>query len=197
MKTLALFDFDGTITTKDTFTSFVKFYHGNAKFAAGFAFFSPLLVLMKLGLYDNELVKNMVFSYFFKGENEHDFNEKCRAFCTTKLPSLIREGALEQINSHSENDDEIVIVSASPQNWIIPWAKPLGIDVISTQIAIEDGKLTGMLGSKNCYGPEKVVRIKKEIVLSDYDQIEAYGDSRGDKEMFEIANKSTYKPFRD
>ena len=112
MKTLALFDFDGTITTKDTFTSFVKYYHGSVKFTAGFAFFSPLLVLMKLGVYDNELVKNMVFSYFFKGEDEHEFNEKCTRYCTEVLPNLIRDGAIEQINSHSENDDKIVIYYA-------------------------------------------------------------------------------------
>ena len=167
MKTLALFDFDGTITTKDTFTSFVKYYHGSVKFTAGFAFFSPLLVLMKLGVYDNELVKNMVFSYFFKGEDEHEFNEKCTRYCTEVLPNLIRDGAIEQINSHSENDDKIVIVSASPENWIIPWAKPMGIHVISTLVATKNGKLTGLLGSKNCYGPEKVVRIRKDINLSD------------------------------
>jgi len=196
MKTLALFDFDGTITTRDTFTSFVKFYHGSVKFTAGFLFFSPLLALMKLGVYDNGLVKNMVFSYFFKGEEEHKFNEKCRSYCTTVLPSLIREGAIDQIYDHTENNNKIVIVSASPENWIIPWAKPLGIDVISTLVEIKDGKLTGLLGSKNCYGPEKVVRINKQLSLSEYDQIEAYGDSRGDKEMFEIATKSSYKPFR-
>lgn len=196
MKTLALFDFDGTITSQDSFTSFVKFYHGRAKFAAGFLFFSPILLLMKLGVYDNGLVKNMVFSFFFKGESEEHFNEKCQRYCIEVLPNLIRDGALKQINKHSENGDRIVIVSASPENWIIPWATPLGIEVISTLVATNDGKLTGQLGSKNCYGPEKVVRIKKHLSLADYGQIEAYGDSRGDKEMFDIANESSYKPFR-
>lgn len=197
MKTLALFDFDGTITTKDSFTSFVKFYHGNAKFALGFLFFSPLLVLMKLGVFDNGLVKNMVFSYFFKGENEQEFNEKCSTYCNEVLPELIRDGAVGQIKTHSKNGDKIIIVSASPENWITPWAADFGIDVISTRVGVVDKTLTGFLASKNCYGPEKVLRIKKQINLTDYDNIIAYGDSQGDREMFELAEKSFYKPFRN
>ena len=60
-----------------------------------------------------------------------------------------------------------------------------------------DKTLTGFLASKNCYGPEKVLRIKKQINLTDYDNIIAYGDSQGDREMFELAEKCFYKPFRN
>jgi HAD superfamily hydrolase (TIGR01490 family) len=197
MKTLALFDFDGTITTQDTFTSFVKFYHGTPKFLAGFLFFSPVLILMKMGLLDNGQVKNMVFSYFFKGVNIESFNTKCSEYCKTTLPRLIRLKAVEKIKEHQKNGDEIFIISASPENWITPWAEGFGIKVISTQIEVNNDSLTGRLASNNCYGPEKVVRIKKELDLSGYNQIVAYGDSRGDREMFELAGESFYKPFRD
>tara|TARA_B100000508_G_scaffold124704_1_gene108192 strand:- start:42421 stop:43014 length:594 start_codon:yes stop_codon:yes gene_type:complete len=195
--TLALFDFDGTITQSDSFTSFVKFYHGTSKFLLGFIFFSPILILMKLGVVGNGLVKNMVFSYFFKGASENQFNEQCQHYSLQVLPSLLRPKAIETLNSHLNNSDDVVIVSASPENWIMPWAIPQGIRVISTTVEVKDGFLTGMLSSKNCYGPEKVLRIKNALDLSQYKSIVAYGDSKGDREMLELANESHYKPFRN
>ena len=57
-------------------------------------------------------------------------------------------------------------------------------------------KITGNLISKNCYGPEKVTRILESYDLLKYDYIYAYGNSRGDYEMLELANEKFYKPFR-
>ena len=61
---------------------------------------------------------------------------------------------------------------------------------------MQDNIITGNFITKNCYGQEKVNRIKESYDLSKYDLIYAYGDSRGDKEMLELANNSFYKPFR-
>ena len=42
---LALFDFDGTITNRDSFIDFIKFAKGNLKFFQGFMILSPILIL--------------------------------------------------------------------------------------------------------------------------------------------------------
>ena len=79
-----------------------------------------------------------------------------------------------------------------------------------TQIEVIDGRLTGKFKSNNCYGEEKVHRICEALTTtaanaygtpslsfdrSQY-EIEAFGDSRGDKEMLAYADKGHYKPFR-
>ncbi len=87
------------------------------------------------------------------------------------------------------------IVSASPKNWIEPWAAPLGINVLSTNLEIKNGMITGKIEGKNCNGPEKVNRIKEHINLDSYDEIIAYGDTSGDLPMFEIATSTHFKPF--
>ena len=71
------------------------------------------------------------------------------------------------------------------------------MEVLGTQIEVEDGKLTGRFKSNNCYGAEKVRRIQEAISDRSLYEIEAFGDSRGDKEMLAFADQGHYKPFRE
>ena len=80
MKKIYAFDFDGTLTTKDTLLEFIRFAKGNVGLAVGFLYYSPLIILMKLHLYPNWKAKQQVFSYFFKGMNIDDFNALCIHF---------------------------------------------------------------------------------------------------------------------
>ena len=61
---------------------------------------------------------------------------------------------------------------------------------IGTKVEVDlDGKLTGRFLTKNCYGPEKVNRLLEiEPDRKNY-FLYAYGDSRGDKEMLECADR--------
>jgi phosphatidylglycerophosphatase C len=194
-KRLVLFDFDGTITTKDTFIEFIKFYHGPTKFAVGFALLSPALVAFKLKLLANWKAKEKVLSWFFKDASFQTFTTKCEAFTTDVLPKLIRPKALEAIREMEKNY-EIVVVSASAENWVSPWCRANNLNLLATTLEVVDGKLTGKIKGKNCFGIEKVNRIKEKYDLVSYTEILAYGDSSGDKEMFELAHKHFYKPFR-
>ena len=85
-KVLALFDLDGTITTKDTFLEFIKYYHGSAKFYLGFLLTSPWLFFFKAGIIPNWRAKEKVLEYFFKGESTHDFQQRGKKFSTEVLP---------------------------------------------------------------------------------------------------------------
>ena len=73
---LALFDFDGTLTRRDTFLEFIRFCFGSGRLYAGLLLFSPLLILMKLHLYPNGKAKQQVFSHFFQGMDEHRFENR-------------------------------------------------------------------------------------------------------------------------
>ena len=60
--TIAAFDFDGTITTKDTLFDFVKFHVGSKNFYKGLIFLSPILILYKLGFIRNDIAKQKLFT---------------------------------------------------------------------------------------------------------------------------------------
>jgi phosphatidylglycerophosphatase C len=195
-KRLVLFDFDGTITTKDTFIEFLIFYKGMTKFLAGMAIMSPYLALFKLKLIPNWKAKEKVITHFLGGESLENLRAKCNEFSEQVLPSLIRPGAIQTINQYKSESSTVAVVSASAEDWVEPWCRKQGILCIATQLEIENGRVTGKLCGPNCYGPEKVNRIQKQFILKEFEEIVAYGDSSGDKEMFGIAHQYHYKPFR-
>ena len=195
-KRIAFFDFDGTITTKDTFLEFIKFCKGNLRFYTGMLLNLHYLVAFKLKIIPNQKAKEKVLEHFFKGMPAEEFKNLCHQFSQQALPKLIRPKAIEEIKKLQAEDYALVIVSASPQNWILPWAESMNLPVLASCLELNDGKVTGKLDGKNCRGAEKVRRITEKYVMSDYETIYAYGDSSGDLEMLKLATKAHYKPFR-
>lgn len=63
-RVVVTFDFDGTITRKDTLLEFIKFVKGESAFYGGLLRYAPLLVAYKLGVYPNWKVKQKFFSHF-------------------------------------------------------------------------------------------------------------------------------------
>ncbi len=192
---LALFDFDGTITTHDTLFEVIKFFKGNFSFWVGMVILLPDLVLYKLNLVSDRAVKEKVLNFFFNGVKLADFQKKCDDFCRSKLPSILRKEAMEKIAWHKQNNDRILVVSASAENWIAGWCRAMELDLIGTQLEVADGKITGRLASANCNGVEKINRIKGYLKLTDYATIYAYGNSSGDKPMLSLAEQPFYKKF--
>lgn len=196
MKSIAFFDFDGTITTKDTLLEFIKFCKGKLNFYKGFLLNSPYLVAYKAGIITNQKAKEKVLAYFFKNITVAELSRLADQFTQTVLPGLIRPKAMEEIARLQQQGTEIVIVSASPENWIKPWATKMGVHLIATNLVVNQDKLTGIINGNNCYGEEKVNRIKQLYDLTSYEIIYAYGDSSGDRPMLALANKPFYQPFR-
>ena len=112
MKKLYLFDFDGTLTYKDTMFLYLKFYNPS-KFKLQFIKHIPLFILLKLKLADAEKVKKSFISSILKGERKAKIESKSKAFFDTNFPDIFRENALEFIKNIDRNTTECYIVSAS------------------------------------------------------------------------------------
>lgn len=192
---LALFDFDGTLTTRDTFIEFLIFKKGIVRFAAGMLLLSPFLVLFRLKLIRNDDAKQRVMRFFFGGQPIDEFNRQCNAFATQSMPRYLRAIAMKKAQDHVDKGDKVIVVSASAENWVQPWCQDNGFDCIATRLEIKDGIVTGNIEGQNCYGPEKVNRIKEQIDISQFAEIFAYGDSRGDRELLELAHHKFYRKF--
>lgn len=194
-KGLALFDFDGTLTTHDTLLEIIKFQKGKGAFYLGFAVLLPVLILYKLKLIRNWRAKEMMLTYFFGDNSSNDFQRRCDDFIKNRLPQLLREEAVLKLEQHLKKNDRVIVVSASAYNWVEGWCKEKNIELIATRLQIKNNTITGKLDSLNCYGPEKASRIKSHLTLNEYTPIYAYGDSRGDKEMLALADQPFYRTF--
>ena len=199
MRKIYAFDFDGTLTTKDTLLEFIRFAKGSGQMFRGFLLFSPLLILMKLHLFPNWKVKQKIFSYFFKGMKIDDFNALCTRFAE-RNKHLLRPAGIEKVRQAiAEEHTTVLIISASIDNWVRPFFDEIDkkIQVLGTQIETKESRLTGQFTTKNCYGEEKVNRLTALYPHREAYYLIAFGDSRGDKELLAFADKGFYKPFRN
>jgi phosphatidylglycerophosphatase C len=193
---IAFLDFDGTITTRDTLLEFIKFSKGSFRFYLGFLINSPWLLTWKARIISNQKAKERMLTWFFGGMRLEAFEDDCKRFAATAIPGLIRPKALREIRLLQQKGVEVVIVSASPANWLQPWTDQLGVSLLATRLQTRNQTLTGKILDLNCHGDEKVRRIRESYDLSAYDNILAYGDSSGDKPMLALATNAFFKPFR-
>lgn len=192
---LSLFDFDGTITNKDSLAEFIQFAVSKAAYWKGLIVLFPTLACYMLKLIPNDLAKEKLISYFFKGWRIDKFQKIATRYSLEQIDQIVRPEAIAKIRWHQQQGHQVVIVTASIENWIKPWCDRYNIELIATRLETEGNRLTGKFYTKNCNSIEKVNRINEVYDLSKYEYIYAYGDTNGDKEMLSVADEQYYKLF--
>ena len=190
------FDFDGTITTRDTFLAFIRHAVGIFRFCSGMSVCAPVIAKMFLHLMQTQEAKEAVFTHFFKGMPIEKFNALCRDFAE-KNQHLIRPDALTCIKTALQRGESVLIVSASLENYIASFFEGTPVQIEATEVALDsENRLTGRFSGANCKGEEKVRRILARFPERTAYTLIAYGDSSGDREMLTFADESHFKPFR-
>lgn len=193
---LYIFDFDGTLTRRDSFIGLLAYSFGRKRLLRCLLRYSIDLVLMKLHLFPNGRAKELVFSYFFRGMKVEDFNALCARYAANNS-DILRASTLSILREALQRGEQCYVISASSAAWVEPMlAKAVpGVKVIGTQWAVRKGRLTGLMEGPNCYGSEKVVQLMMAVPDWQQRHIIAYGDSRGDKEIMQLANEKHYRDF--
>ena len=97
---LALFDFDGTLTTKDSLGVFLEYSVGKQKYILNMLRFVPYLLSWKMGIMRNDVAKKHLFKIFFNGMNETEFRELANRFAKEKLNEIIHDERVALLRSH-------------------------------------------------------------------------------------------------
>ncbi len=156
----------------------------------------PLLALYGARVVGNETHKMALFARAFRDMPADAFERWAHDFARSELPRMIRAEALERVRFHQERGDRVVLVSASPTDWIVPWAVSEGItEIIGNSAEVSDGRVTGRLAGANCYGREKVRRLLALNPERESYTLFAYGDGRGDRELLAAADHPYYRRF--
>lgn len=193
---VAVFDFDGTLTTRDSFLPFLCAAVGQFQFWLGLFILLPWLIGLALKIIPNGRVKEAFLTHFLAGWPEEKLHRVAQRFAVQKIPKMLRPEAVRRLEWHQSQGHKLVVLSASPEAYLVPWAQTMGFDtVIASRLEIQAGLLTGRLLGKNCYGQEKVERLKTGLGnLSDY-CLYAYGDSAGDLQLLAVADYPYYRNF--
>ena len=195
--TVAAFDFDGTLTRRDTLLPFLLHVLGAAAVMRHAFMLSPTLVGYGLGLIRNDVAKERVFVRCLAGMRIEELQQEAERFAAHTLPGLLRQEALQRLCWHRKQGHRCVAISASLELYVRPWALSAGFDdVIATHLeAREDGRVTGKLLGENCFGIEKVKRLEALLGPRNGYTLYAYGDSRGDKELLSAADHAYFRQF--
>jgi HAD superfamily hydrolase (TIGR01490 family) len=193
MPDLALFDFDGTITFSDTFTPFLHFASSPRHIAREYIRLAPKIIGYKLGLVPGTQMRELASRAALNGRPERELRALGAAYAERVLPGVIRPHALERIRWHQHRGDRVVVVSASLDLYVRPWAEALALGVIATDLRVEAGVVTGGYLEGDCSGLEKARRVKARYRLSDFSRIFAYGDTREDEALLALANERFFR----
>ena len=198
-----VFDFDGTITTRDTFALFLRYYAGTVRWAVNITKLLPTSAAYKLGRIDRHAVKRAVINRFFAGHSVAAVESRAAQFAQDVIPKLIRPDAQKRIkellNSPECGPESLYICSASIGPYLREWASSCGVheqNVMCTELAMVNGTIIEGISGYNVWGSNKVRRILDQFMPHSVRIIEAYGDTRGDREMLHAAEASFFQPFR-
>jgi phosphatidylglycerophosphatase C len=194
---VAAFDFDGTLTRHDTLFPFLLHVAGYVKLFNKIIYLSPILGAYALRLVRNDIAKVKVLRCFLAQMEMQQLQQLALSFAADKLPGMLREEAMQRLAWHQQQGHRCIIVSASLELYLRPWADKAGFDeVLGSRLEERaDGRTSGMLVGENCFGPEKMKRLEALLGNRDGYTLYAYGDSRGDKELLSAADYPYYKSF--
>jgi phosphatidylglycerophosphatase C len=195
---VAVFDFDGTLTKRDSFFPFLYWVAGPSVFWGGMASCSPALLAYFFRFWPNWRAKEAFLRHFLGNLTPEQLQLPAQQFALGGIPKLLRPEAVQRLRWHQEREHSIVVVSASLEDYLCPWAETMGIQrVLATRLEVQSGRYTGRIQGKNCHGPEKVERLQEYLGdLSRY-CLYAYGDTRGDSDLLAVATHSYYRTFKD
>jgi HAD superfamily hydrolase (TIGR01490 family) len=191
MKNLAVFDLDGTITTKDTMFEFIKYTHGTLHLCIALLYISPLYILTLLGVYQKEKMKEALLSFLYKNWLSEKITVMGNSFAEKQIPLMLNNDIYSKLLQHKENGDRVIILTASCSIWVEAWCKNEQLELISSILQIKNGVVTGKLYGLNCHGKEKVVRLAKYVNYKNYNMY-AYGNAPSDTPFIELANYKNY-----
>ncbi len=190
---LALFDFDGTITTRETFPDFIRRAIPPRRRALGTTLFAPLVIGYTLELVPVHALRAALVRYAFKNVPLAEVEAAGASLAADLLPTLVRPEMQARIDWHRGRGDTVLVVSGGFDVYLAPWCRAQGLDWICSSLAVRDGVLTGRYAGAQCVAEEKARRVRERYDLAGYRAIHAYGDTHEDHALLALADHATWR----
>lgn len=197
---VAAFDFDGTLTRRDTLMPFLLRGLGWRRFVLALLTCLPWLLGYALRLVANDVAKQKLLLVTLKGKSVEDLQRWTQGWMAHDFEASLRDWTLARLRWHQAQGHCCVIVSASPDIYLESVALELGCDgIVCTGMEILNGRLTGLMLTPNCHGEQKVLRLKAWMTgrfggdAADGLTLFAYGDTTGDLPMLRLASHAWYR----
>lgn len=190
---LALFDFDGTLTTRETMPEFMRRAVPPLRRALGMPVFAPMLAGYKLGLVSGTRIRDAIVAFGFRNVPVADVQAAGERFAAEFLSTVLRPEAMQRLAWHQARGDTVALVSGGLDAYLAPWCRQHGIELICSRLETRGERLTGRYHGAQCVGAEKARRVRERFDLAACEQCHAYGDTHEDEAMLALAHKRYYR----
>ncbi len=190
--TVAAFDFDATLTRRDSVVPFLRRIAGSGSLAVRLMRRTHRIA-PAIARRDRDQLRTLATESAFAGRSVADVERHAQEYGEMLARTGLRPDTAARLAWHRAEGHRVVIVSASYAHYLDVVGRELGVDaVLATQLEVCDGFCTGRLDGRNCRGPEKALRLglwfetlgveRASVILW------AYGDSTGDRELLAMAD---------
>jgi HAD superfamily hydrolase (TIGR01490 family) len=187
-RTVAAFDFDGTLITGDSLIPFLVRVCGRRRVGTALTVLGPSIAWALSGRGQRNSAKAALVMRLLRAAPSAQVAAVGEAYAQ-ELLHRVRPSMTARMAWHRDQGHELVMVSASLLSYLAPLGEALGFSaVLATELEVgDDGLLTGRLVGENVRGPEKAARLTTWLGADASCELWAYGDSAGDHDLFALA----------
>ena len=189
---LALFDFDGTITSRELYPEFLKYSSTRNRRLFGAVFLWPIVFGYKPRILSPTLTRHIVTYVAYRDRSQAEIQQSGLDFAQDVIPMYLRPEAMDRIRWHQQRGDRIIIVSGALDVYLQAWCMQHQLEFRCSVLEANDGKLTSFYLGQQCVNQEKALRIKNSCDLNIYKKIYAYGDTPEDMHLLELAHEKYF-----
>jgi HAD superfamily hydrolase (TIGR01490 family) len=189
---LALFDFDGTITTREMLPDFLHYAVPKWRLRFWKPWMLPLVAAARAGWLSGSTLRAVLAWVGFRGMPAAQYEAKAKAFARDVLPGVLRPEMMERIAEHKARGDTVVVVSGAYDAYLRHWCAEHGLDLIASTLEVRDGRLTGHYAGAQNVLAEKARRVRERYDLARYAEVHAHGDTPEDRDLLALARRRFY-----
>lgn len=191
--TLALFDFDGTITTHETMPDFLRRSISRWRLVIGWILLAPIVAGYRVRIVSGRFARSLLVRFAYTGMPVSALTIRGEDFAKDRLPHVLRPEAMERIAWHRAQGHKVVVVSGGLDVYLRPWCEAQGLDLLCSTLEVRNGRLTGRYDGEQCVLAEKVRRVRQAYDVGAFSEIYAYGDTAEDQDLLALASRKFYR----
>jgi len=204
MSGIAIFDLDRTLTRRGCFTPFILYVaiRRPRRFLSCHRIILAALSNI-IGLYRRDDIKLLMWREVLGGLTREEAEALGDSFARAWIQKELRRQTKEHIKKYREAGDRLILATAAMDIIADPIGRILGFDdIISTRTHwTAEGRVSGNFDGKNCYGEEKLRRVKLTLGDLAASKTSAYSDHITDLPFLLWAENgiavNPHRPLRD
>lgn len=174
---LALFDFDGTVTSIDTTLPFGAYFARKSGARHKVLRLFLVMLLARCGLVSNTRMKATFARLFLRGLTVDEVEKSADEFLANWLGKIGDEEVLAALRAHVAEADRVFLVSANFECLLQPLVRRWSLaGVIGSRAMARSGRYTGGIDGTACFGGEKLRRVSEHFSPEELTSAVAYGN---------------------